>query len=139
MSAWDPYIQSIEGKYPNMLAAVGIWGSNGARWASKGVELSVTECEALYRGCGGDASLCGAGFSLNGQRFACTKVDGEDGCMIGRGKNDDGHSWPKATFCCFKINGAVLFAIGGEGSQGGSVNMAVGSIAEYLRDNGYGL
>lgn len=136
--AWDPYVQSIDAKYPNMLKAVGIFGQEGTKWASRGVEINAAEAAAVYNACGGDMSICGSGFTLGGDKMACTRVDGEDGSIIGKGKK--GGANEGCAFFAMKINGAILFAIGnGPDAQGGSINMAVSSIAEYLRENGYGI
>jgi len=134
--AWDPYLDSIAGKCPNdNLKAIGIWGENGSRWASRGIELSVAECAAAYNA---DVSVCGSGLTLGGQKFAITRFDAEEGSMIGKGKAD-ANSFGKGVIAIYKINTAFLFAIGDESAQGGNVSIAVGSIADYLKDNGYGL
>ena len=69
MSAWDAYLDSIQGKCPSdKLQAIGIFGANGAKWACRGItDLSVEECAAIYNG---DTSLCGSGATLAGHKFA---------------------------------------------------------------------
>ena len=66
-----------------------------------------------------------------------TKVDVEDGVIIGKGK--EGNAFGKVVLSIYKINTAFLFAIGDADAQGGRVSIAVGSIADYLKDNGYGI
>jgi len=136
MSAWDAYLDSIQGKCPqDKLAAIGIWGENGSKWACRGIsDLSVAECSAIYNG---DMSLCGTGITMGGQKFAITKVDTDDGVIVGKGKKE-GCSFGTAVLSIYKINTAFLFAIGSPEAQGGNVSIAVGSIADYLKDNGYG-
>lgn len=151
MSAWDPYVNSITQTYEAQkaknggsadaaLLAVGIFGDNGARWASTANIAGVTqaECAALARGCNGDAELCGTGFTLAGNKFACTKVDTTqtDYCMVGKGKKE-ANEFGTGAFFAYKVKGAILFAIGNDQAQGGDVNMAVSTIAEYLRGAGY--
>lgn len=132
--AWDPYLDSIQGKCPSdKLVAIGIWGENGSRWASRGIELTVPECAAIYNA---DTSVCGTGLTLGGQKFAATRVDTEEGSIIGKGK--EGNTYGKGVLSIYKINTAFLIAIGDSDAQGGNVSIAVGSIADYLKDNGYG-
>lgn len=137
MSAWDAYLDSIQGKCPNdKLAAIGIWGENGSKWACRGIpDLSVAECSAIYNA---TSDACGTGLSLGGQRFAITRVDTEDGVITGKGKKE-GNTFSTAVLSIYKINTAFLFAIGESDAQGGNVSLAVGSIADYLKDNGYGI
>ena len=65
-----------------------------------------------------------------------TKVDVDNGVIIGRGK--EGNSFGKVVLSIYKINTAFLFAIGDSNAQEDRVSLAVRSIADYLKDNGYG-
>ena len=45
--AWDAYVTSLKGYYPDNVAACGIFGINGSTWAQEGLEHASTNYTEL--------------------------------------------------------------------------------------------
>ena len=137
MSAWEPYLDSIKNNCQNSnLQAIGIIGENGAVWADRNSGMTPAEAAILYKAAeNDDKALFGTGFTVGGQKFACTKVDGDEGTIFGKGK--EGNKFGTGFIAVNRIKGAILFAIGDKDASAGNVSCGVYNIASYLRNNGY--
>ena len=134
---WPAGLAGVRSKCDG-LVALGIYGDNGVAWTREGVDCTPAETALLAAAFKGDMEVFNSGFTLGGNRFVMTKHDQEDYVLIGKGRKE-GNVWSTGPFCAMKINGAIVFAVGNSDVQGGAVNTAVAHIAEYLRDNGYGV
>lgn len=45
--AWDAYVTSLKGYYPDNVAACGIFGTNGSTWAQEGLGHASTNYTEL--------------------------------------------------------------------------------------------
>jgi len=138
--SWQGYIDNIKGQCKGAaLQAVGIFGHNGSQWAAENCSLTVEEAANIARHINeGDESICGAGFTVGGQKFAATKLDGEDKTLIGRGKGTDkGCSYDKVAIVVLGTAQALIVAIGAEGAQGGTIVNGCSKVQDYLAQSGY--
>ena len=136
MSGWDAYIDSIRSNIVGSNAvAVALVGQDSSIWA-KDASFDISADEILKIKAAvidGDSSIY-AGFTLGGEKFACTRVDSEDKVLQGKGK---GGAFGKGFVGIQGTGSALLIAIGDDTAQPGSVMVGLNAVAQYLEGSGY--
>jgi hypothetical protein len=131
--AWQAYVDSLKQYYPGGCQACGIFGTNGSTWAQEGLDHSsahyneLTDVVNLIK----DPSPGFAnGFMFNGDKYVLIKTD--ETSLQAKSKAE-----AKNPLCVEMCNTCMVVMIGGPGSNGGSVSVAVNKMAAYLKENNY--
>lgn len=139
MSGWDAYIDSIRSNCAGCdLSSVAIYGQNGALWTADANINAVTPAEisTLVNAISTmETSICGTGFTLQGQKFAATKIDeiGDQKTLIGKAKSFDNNLGDKnSPMCIILTNTALIITIGASGCPAGLMMVGVGKVADHL-------
>jgi len=93
-------------------------------------EQHYTELTEVFKLFGEPASGYESGFMINGERYALLRSD--DNALYGKSKSES-----KKPITIQKTATLLTIAIGVQGAQAGSLNMAVGKIADFLQENNY--
>merc|ERR1712088_161435 len=133
MSNWDTYVTSLKSYYPDNIQACGLFGHNGSTWAQEGLDAAstnYTEITAIFGLFADPSAGYASGFLLNGEKYTFLRIEGDQ--LLGKSKTEG-----KNPVCVQKTGQALVIAIGTPTSQAGSVNIAVGKLADYLQQAGY--
>jgi len=131
--AWQAYVDSLKGYYPEGVAACGIFGTNGSTWAHEGLQHVSTNYTELISACSlyDDASAAFAnGFDFNGEKFVLIKID-ED-VLNAKSKGEQ-----KQPLTIQKCNTCMVIMLGKSGANGGSISIAVSKMANHLKEHNY--
>lgn len=138
--SWQGYIENIKLQCKSAdLQAVGIFGQNGNLWAAENCSLTPEEAAYIARHINeGDESICASGFTVGGEKFAGTRLDGEEKTLIGKGKGTDkGCRYDKGAIAILGTTQALIIAIGAEGANGGTIVNGTNKVQDYLAQSGY--
>ncbi|CBY15054.1 unnamed protein product [Oikopleura dioica] len=131
--SWQGYVDSLKANYADNIAAAGLFGFNGSTWAQENFDHAATNFQEiidLYNLFADPSSGFANGFTFNGEKFVLVKCQ-EDALQAkskGEGKNP---------LSVEKSNQCMTIARGVDGSNAGSLAIAVGKIADYLKANNY--
>ena len=136
MSGWDAYVDSIRSNIVGSnVAAVALVGQDGGVWAKDATfNLSTDEILKIKSAVvDGDTSIY-AGFTIAGEKFACTRVDSEDKVLQGKGK---GGAFGKGFVGIQGTGSALLIAVGDDTAQPGHIMVGLSVVATALEGYGY--
>ncbi|RDD38467.1 Profilin-2 [Trichoplax sp. H2] len=127
--SWQTYIDS------NLLGTgkvtqAAICGLDGNLWAySKGFQPTPAEATAIIKGIQSDSSvLAASGIKVNGTKYMFLQAI-KDEFAYGK-KGNDG-------VCCIKTGQCLIIGTYENGIQPGECSVAVGKVADHLRNSGY--
>jgi len=138
--SWQAYVDTMKSNCENKLQCAGIFGVAGGAWAADGIDLSVDEASTLTNAISNQDQSIFGGFTLNGQKFAATRLDDDFVCGKGKG-TDKGCCWDKGEVVIYKTEQALHIAVGGitdaTSIKATQILAKLHDICEPLKEQGY--